>query len=92
MSEQIDLRVCYAYSRSQSEERRACKAVLGEILSGLMSGRKSEFSAFSGKIHSSDISDADFIAGDPSHNKPEKNCRVLCPRYSFCRRTTGAET
>ena len=69
MSEQIDLRVCYAYSRSQSEERKACKAVLGEILSGLMAGRKSEFSAFSGKIHSSDISDADFIAGDPSHNE-----------------------
>ena len=87
MSEQIDLRVCYAYSRSQSEERKACKAVLGEILSGLMAGRKSEFSAFSGKIHSSDISDLRTMSC-----KPEKICRVLCPLYSFCRRTTGAET
>ncbi|MBQ7545248.1 MAG: sigma-54-dependent Fis family transcriptional regulator [Synergistaceae bacterium] len=65
----IDVRVCYAYDMSaQVEERRQFKALLGEILEGLKAGGKQEFFAFSGKIRKSDITEADLIIGDPSHN------------------------
>ena len=63
----IDVKICYAYD-IEAVERKQCRELFTEILEGLRSGGKPEFSAFSGTIRKADISEADFIVGDPSHN------------------------
>lgn len=70
----IDVKICFAYknNKEQAELFKRCNELVKGIISSLIeqgrSGVKREFSNLSGKIKTcSEISESDFIVGDPSH-------------------------
>lgn len=70
----IDINICFAYknNKEQGEQFNICnelvKGVIASLIRQAESGGKTEFSNLSGKIKSfSDVREADFIIGDPSH-------------------------
>lgn len=70
----IDVKICFAYknNKEQAELFKRCNELVKGIISSLIeqgrSGVKREFSNLSGKIKMcSEISESDFIVGDPSH-------------------------
>ena len=71
----IEINICFAYKNNrqiQAEQFKSCRELIEHIIESLIeqgrSGVKSEFSNLSGKIKTcSDIHEADFIIGDPSH-------------------------
>ena len=73
----VDINIYYTYKKNdkaQAEQFKNCKGLTDSVISSLieqgMSGVKAEFSNLSGKIKTcSDIHEADFIIGDPSHPK-----------------------
>lgn len=72
----IDINICFAYKNNsiQAEQFKSCKGLIERVIESLIEqgriGSKTEFSNLSGKIKTcSDIHEADFIIGDPSHPK-----------------------
>ena len=70
----IDINICFAYKNNsiQAEQFKSCKGLMERVIESLIEqgrmGNKTEFSNLSGKIKTcSDIHEADFIIGDPSH-------------------------
>ncbi|MBQ6971856.1 MAG: sigma 54-interacting transcriptional regulator [Synergistaceae bacterium] len=70
----IDINICFAYknNKAQAEHFADCKDLVNGVISSLTeqgrNGGKLEFSHLSGKIRPcSEIHEADFIIGDPSH-------------------------
>ena len=67
-----EVKICFAYKTTQTEELRKCREIFSDIFVSLIeqgkSEHKKEFSKLSDKIcNADDIFTADFIAGDPSH-------------------------
>lgn len=69
----IDINICFAYknNKEQGENFKSCNELVKHVIASLIrqaeSGGKTEFSNLSGKIKTfSDISESDFIIGDPS--------------------------
>ena len=70
----IDVKICFAYkhNREQAEQCKSCKELTDSVISLLIEqgriGIKTEFSNLSSEIKPcTEISEADFIIGDPSH-------------------------
>lgn len=71
----INVNICFAYKKNnkeQAEQFKNCEGLIKRVISSLIEqgkrGVKSEFANLSGEIKTpGNISEADFIIGDPSH-------------------------